>query len=171
MLFHHILRRTAARLPRFPRVAADCHGLPPRTLLRRFASATPASPATTAASEKAKDFPSKVLIYFAGKRTLYLGALKLYGVLLFAYNTLIVAPSLLRAPEPVLSPELEQEQSWIKRQGSRAVAEVRRLLGPGLENYALSFLVVAGAAVPLAFVGWTRYVFPVAPSGGEGGRG
>jgi hypothetical protein len=41
-----------------------------------------------------KVYGERLLFYYAGRKTIYLGTLKLYTVLLFSYCALVVAPSI-----------------------------------------------------------------------------
>ncbi|KAI5777839.1 hypothetical protein EDC01DRAFT_380509 [Geopyxis carbonaria] len=63
-----------------------------RTFLSKFRSTLPQT--TVAANGERNAYPARLLFYYAGKRTVYLGTLKLYAVILFSYCSLIVAPSI-----------------------------------------------------------------------------
>ncbi|KAI5813777.1 hypothetical protein BZA77DRAFT_356811 [Pyronema omphalodes] len=88
-------------------------------------------------------YPSRLLLYYAGKRTVYLGTLKLYAVLLFSYCSLIVAP-------PLFGEEgQERNRELLGKLGS----------GLGLENlelpgWVLPSVIVVGSFVPLVMFQW-----------------
>jgi hypothetical protein len=82
-------------------------------------------------------YPQRLLIYYAGKRTVYLGTLKLYTVLLFSYCSLVVAPPLWG----------QDNLDAIVKIGFGGL-EVPRLTGP--------VAVILGSLVPLIFVQYLR---------------
>lgn len=79
-----------------------------------------------------------MLIYYAGKRTIYLATLKLYTVLLFSYTSLLVAPQLLQSDHSGFLENLH--------------------LPTDLPRWVLPTLFVVGATVPLGFISWLRCV-------------
>jgi len=82
-------------------------------------------------------YPQRLLIYYAGKRTVYLGTLKLYTVLLFSYCSLVVAPPLWG----------QGNLDAIVKMGFGGL-EVPRWTGP--------VAVILGSLVPLIFVQYLR---------------
>ena len=132
--------------PLLPRLArhAQLSQFPARHVSRtRFFTATPfrrASPAIPAGPVPTTP-TARVLVYYAGKRTIYLGTLKLYTVLLFSYTSLLVAPQLMQSDQCSLLAKLH--------------------LPTDLPRWVLPTLVVVGAALPLGFISWLRCVICV----------
>lgn len=84
-------------------------------------------------------YPSRILLYYAGKRTVYLGTLKLYAVLLFSYCSLIVAPPLFG-------------------QDNADVLGKLGLDNAGVPGWVVPAAIVGGSLVPLVLFQWLRWV-------------
>ena len=132
-------------------------GLLWRTPVRRSQSTTTAA-TTTRASEAAPNplqnrvnsgeagpLAQRLLIYYAGKRTVYLGTLKLYTVMLFSYATLLVAPPLFRQGGDSNSDGDEGDATKTAGSGDSI-----------LPHWATPVALILGSLVPLVFVQYTR---------------
>jgi hypothetical protein len=110
-------------------------------------------PSVAAEASTEYEFPPRLLFYYAGKRTIYLGTLKLYTVILFGYCTLIVAPGLYHSEE--------LRSSVAEKMGLVKVIETLP------DQWILPAIAVIGGALPLAFMQYLRcvsaFIFPGSP--------
>lgn len=128
-----------------------------RTPARRSQSTTTAATTTKASEAAPKPLPNRIssgeagplaqrlLIYYAGKRTVYLGTLKLYTVMLFSYATLLVAPPLFRQGGDSNSDGDEGDAAKTAGSGDSI-----------LPHWAAPVALILGSLVPLVFVQYTR---------------
>ncbi|KAF8539629.1 hypothetical protein BDD12DRAFT_89433 [Trichophaea hybrida] len=128
--FLSFLRRTVPKESNRVHIPNSLKSLPQRS---------PSSAVNAAeSSSSASTYPQRLLIYYAGKRTVYLGTLKLYTVLLFSYCSLVVAPPL-----------------W-GQDNLDAIAKVG-FEGLGVPGWTVPVAVILGSLVPLLFV---QYLSP-----------
>lgn len=91
-------------------------------------------------------YPERLLVYYAGKRTVYLGTLKLYTVLLFSYCGLIIAPSLVGSDNSTIVKDL-------------GLGDIE------LPEWVLPVGVILGSLAPLVLMQWLTYVNPLLVTG------
>jgi len=114
------------------------------TLNLRYAKpAPPKVPPVVAEASTEYEFPPRLLFYYAGKRTIYLGTMKLYSAILFSYCTLIVAPGLYSSEE--------LRSSVAEKMGLAKMMETLP------DQWIIPAIAVIGGALPLAFM---QYLSP-----------
>ena len=115
--------------------------------------AAPKPPPNRGSGAEAAPLAHRLLIYYAGKRTVYLGTLKLYTVMLFSYASLIVAPPLFRRGGDSSSGG-----------GDGDGPPPAKAAGSGdyiLPHWAAPVALILGSLVPLVFVQYIRSVLPL----------
>ena len=135
----HVSTRPALRIAA-PRIVAPSS----RNFLSFLKRSAPPAAVPAPAARTGSEYPERLLVYYAGKRTVYLGTMKLYTVLLFSYCSLVVAPSLIGVDN------------------SEVISSLGLAVDLELPGWVLPASVVLGSLVPLVLMQYLSWVLPVA---------